>query len=86
MLHDLLHQPAGGAGASYGRICFDMGDQVFAAADSVIRPDFETVFFLFEAPFLDIVDHGRPPGLGGSRYIHGNDKPMGTTHRLPART
>ena len=36
VIHDLLHQPPGGAGAAQGRLGLHMRQQIFAVTDAVI--------------------------------------------------
>ena len=81
MFDNLLHQPSCRAGAAQRWIGFDMGKLVLAVMDTVIRPNQQAVLFPLEAVLLLIVDHF----LAGSRYIQGNESPIGTIHNVPAR-
>jgi hypothetical protein len=82
MVHDLLHQPPGRAGAAQSRVGLDMGKNISAVANAIIGLGLQPVFFQFEALFGGVVDHVL---RAGSRYIHLNDSPMGTIHSVPAR-
>src|SRR3954470_3487717 len=66
MVHDLLHQPAGGAGAAQGRVGLDMRQHIFAVPDAVIGPGRQAIFFQPEAALVLVVDHS-PIWLLGAR-------------------
>ena len=67
--------------AVQGRIGLDMGKLIHPAIDAVIGPDQRTVLLAFETALVFVVDHL----FAGSRYIQGNESPMGTIHKVPAR-